>query len=243
MSEISALTYSSWGQFKADLIPDLFRREEFQRSRFLFRGQMDSNWKLESSFDRWFSALNSNLERIQVADQLLAVFKDECERLQIEETIRTNDVSLLALGQHFGLPTRLLDWTDSPYTAAFFAFSDHISSGAPPGAICLWALDRNHPIWTKEMGVEVVNVSYYGNLRLRNQMGSFTLSRTPFSCLEDYVSNCRDSGTPLHKIILSTDLAKTALADLDLMGINHSRIFPEILGCALASKMRVLLQS
>ena len=97
MSEISALTYSSWGQFKADLIPDLFRREEFQRSRFLFRGQMDSNWKLESSFYRWFSALNSNLERIQVADQLLAVFKDECERLQIEETIRTNDVSLLAL--------------------------------------------------------------------------------------------------------------------------------------------------
>jgi hypothetical protein len=96
---------------------------------------------------------------------------------------------------------------------------------------------------TKEMGVEVVKVSYYGNLRLQNQMGSFTLSRTPFSCLEDYVSNCRDSGTPLHKIILSTDLAKTALADLDLMGINHSRIFPEILGCALASKMRVLLQS
>jgi hypothetical protein len=108
MSDIRTLTYTSWGHFKADLIPDLFGNEEFQRSRFLFRGQMDSNWKLES-----------NLERIRVADQLLAMFKHECERLQVEDAIRTNDLSLLALGQHFGLPTRLLDWTESPYTAVF----------------------------------------------------------------------------------------------------------------------------
>lgn len=239
MAHTGTITTPSWEDFKSRLLNDLYDVGCFIRGMYLFRGQASADWALESSFDRWFRG-NAN-EKVNTSKRLLAHFREECESVDSMEGFLQDEVRALALAQHFGMPTRLLDWTESPYVAAFFAFCDSLWNDVACGDVAVWVLDARSPIWTKEMGVEIVKVTGAGNIRVRNQAGRFTYALTPFRTLEDFVSHCDWEGPALIKYCIPMEEARAALADLDAMGINHARVYPGLEGCARAAGMRVLM--
>jgi hypothetical protein len=99
------------------------------RSSCVFRGMPDSHWQLKTSLIQFVGDSNKwNLET-----HLLRNFNKYCQQ-SIEEP--KSVYHLLSLAQHYGLPTRLLDWTYSPLVAAYFA-TDRVSEG--DGVI--WTVD------------------------------------------------------------------------------------------------------
>jgi hypothetical protein len=241
VSAIQILEYGSWHELKRDLFIELFGKIGFRPGRYLFRGIGNADWSLSSSFDRRFSSLGRD-QRLQLWEELIHEWRRSCEETGVPDAVVHDDQKLWALGQHNGLPTRLLDWTTSPYIAAFFAFQGCVLQLPEEFShVAIWALHLENPVWSREMGVEIVTAPTLENIRLRNQSGKFTLSRTPFASLEEYVEQFA-TDPALTKVVLPASEAVPALPDLDSMGINNYHLFPDFMGLANRATMRLLLE-
>jgi len=113
---MNEITVSSWNELQTELFAESWNEKLGRfRSRYAFRGLSDSNYKLESRLARHGGDFR-NLEK-----HLLRNFKKYAHRSVVEKDSIWN---WLSVAQHYGLPTRLLDWTYSPLVAMHFATAD-----------------------------------------------------------------------------------------------------------------------
>jgi len=240
VSAVRVIAYRGWAEFKRDLFVELFDGGMFLQGKYLFRGSGDADWSLSTYFDRQFDSIPLE-RRMALWEQLIGEWRSSCDDAGIPESVTNDDRKLWALGQHHGLPTRMLDWSTSPYVAAFFAFRSHLLARVNvQHHVAVWVLHAEDPVWSRAQGVEIVSPPTFDNVRLRNQGGRFTLCRAPFACLEEYVDRFA-LGVALTKCVIPASEARAALSDLDAMGINTYDLFPDLNGLAELATMRACL--
>jgi hypothetical protein len=125
----NTIEVNSWGELQDVLYKDSWNEQLLRyRSGYVYRGLEDHSYDLTSTLNRLGE---SHLEK-----HLLRNFRKYSHK-QIKSEY-TSIWNWLALAQHHGLPTRLLDWTYSPYVALHFATADFNRYGQD-GAI--WAVN------------------------------------------------------------------------------------------------------
>ena len=120
---------------------DETQRPAMRRSQWVYRGQPDAEWGLSTTLERAARKVGITGKRLpRIERALLRRFRGQAKDLADSTgnwDERWSDIEWLALMQHHGAPTRLLDWSHSKYVALLFALEQ-----AEMGKHCaVWAVD------------------------------------------------------------------------------------------------------
>jgi hypothetical protein len=215
---------TTWDQFREWAVDQ-------QPRQYIFRGQASPN-KLASSFHRtWRKDLKT-----WVAQDVPALFGAVIERvnypLQLGQLAHNG--AIWSILQHHGYPTPMLDWTFSPFVAAFFAFQNVKSEDEEAPRI--YILDQS--AWTAKYGrnafivddaplqLVVLESLSIGNPRSGPQQALSTV--TNLADVEAFIREREelDGQTYLTVCDLPANDRNRIMRELELMGITYGSLFP-----------------
>jgi hypothetical protein len=112
---------------------------ELRGQRWLCRGQPECYGNLLPTIDRPSTARLSRFKKLTLERQSIDLFRSTVQYSadpHVQQAKYTDRIALMLL-RHYGVPTRLLDWSLSPYVAAYFSVCDHeVHDGE------IWAFDE-----------------------------------------------------------------------------------------------------
>lgn len=241
-----------------DLIAKFYKVLDITPTRTLwFRGQSDKDFDLLPSIYR-----NKNLNYFE--REMNRDFKLLSNALVAKNP--SNELEWLFLMQHHGLQTRLLDWTESPLVALFFAVVDYsmpkdssvwilrpsylnlVSLGSKTITTCSnpellkYTLGEPHLGERKVSGTLPIAIRPERNsARIVAQKGTFTIHGNLSKALNIIIgeNNLKNKiKIPLHCLTIDKKSKLSILKELSLAGISFSVIFPEIEGLCKDIKLK-----
>ncbi len=231
----------NWEEFK--------KLAEKSRLEWIFRGQSNSKWDLQTTLER------SNFIKTfpEFEDELIREFKKGAKFYLNEEQIPSTLLEWFSMIQHYGAPSRLLDFSKSPYIAAYFAFEQ---ANLKHDKIAIWVINKiylfqsaayffegkvdnfqsNHYTFDDQTFENVYNVSKKGNFNClfpvepNNLNQRYYLQQSIFLCQgNQYESLLNQFGfikkEILHKTIMKITIpsSERKTAIRDLIKMNITR--------------------
>jgi hypothetical protein len=210
-----------------------------------FRGQRDASAPLFSALSRYFISFHVDPRAWRDQEErILRIFKRKAIHFVDVIPDREDDFEWLALMQDHGAPTRLLDFTWSPYVAAFFALHNATKEGV------IWAcnpveikkvkhVDLKEPgHFRKHFLSGTGNFVCFGepwamNRRLIAQSGTFLVPAVLDSSIEDILREYPNPKDTLIKFIVPADkVREKGMRELYRMNITQATLFPDLDGLA-----------
>ena len=90
-------------------------------NNFIYRGHANADWPLQSSLERIIGSKWSAAEAKKFEEYSISQFQSKFHLYDRENVKPDSKLAWLSIMQHYGVPTRLLDFTESPYVAIYFA--------------------------------------------------------------------------------------------------------------------------
>lgn len=219
------------GRLKTDLEPE---------GTYWFRGQSNIEWGLLPSLAR----SSSNLEK---EGELISRFKQNATLL-ISNTPQS-EWEWMTIMQHHSVPTRLLDWTESPLIGLYFAVAETLEND---GALWIlkpielnmkaninptnpayipsfeddWLTNYSPSALAREKMTHLNPIAVIGNrntARMQAQLGAFTIIHRDPKAIEEV-----GDGQQVLKYKVPAKVKKELRKDLKLLGIGKFQLFPEL---------------
>jgi len=218
----------SWDDFHSHV------NSNFLNRRYIFRGQ-PAHYRLRTSFHRTNRANIGRYfrENIPFLQRYISAIHPDFASIDSDDKF----LSLLTLLQHHGYPTPILDWTLSPYIAAYFAFI--YAGNHDNDTVRILAFDRkgysdDFPQFN-HISDMTLHVSFLDTPALHNPRCIPQQSISCISTIDDIEKYIEIQESTYNKRYLSAfsiprQDAQKALNDLHLMGINHATLFPGLDG-------------
>ena len=222
-------------------------------TQWAFRGHANADWRLWSTVSRELKNRRVHPEHwLGQEHRNIWIFQRKASHYLDDIPKVTDTPRWLALMQHHGAPTRLIDFTWSPYVAAFFALESSTTDAA------VWAINAplfgtfafgplspegNRPPspceFLRTVSVDsdrgvAVGEPYFKNRRIIAQSGTFVL---PYDITRPVDEVLAKKSNLIAKFVLQgTSLRKHALRELYRMNITEATLFPDLDGLARSLK-------